>query len=87
VVGTLLVVHALHVAGSGVTMVGGWLQCPVAVNWTGEPLAVAVAGLMLSVCSSRLPVPHPAIARAATGRSHASLSGNLLTVFPLQPPL
>lgn len=80
VVGTPPVVHAPQVAGSGVTVVGDWLQCPVAVNCTDELLAVA--GVMLSDCSSRLPVAHPAIASAAAASGHASLSGNLLIAFP-----
>lgn len=65
-------VHATQFAGIGTSVAGDALQWPVAVNCTDEPFAVAVAGLMLSDSSSRLPVPHPAISSTAAASGHTS---------------
>lgn len=80
------VVQAPQVAGCGVTAIGDWLQWPVAVNCTGVPLALAVAGLTLSDCSSRLPLPpQPPAANPNTAINKNCLSGNLLMSIPSSP--
>lgn len=73
--------QAPQVAGIGVSVMGAWLQCPVAVNCTVDPFAVAEAGLTLSDCNCRGPAPsaHPAISAAV---SHAIVSGNLFIASP-----
>lgn len=85
VVGTLAVVHAPHVAAIGVSVIGVALQWPVAVNCTGVPFALAIAGLTLSDCSSRGPLlpPQPLAINAAAASNESTLSGNLLIRRPL----
>jgi len=79
--------HAPQEADCGVTIRGAALQCPVAVNCTGCPCAVALSGETLIDCNSRpeimlLPVPHAMATRETAGKQSPRAGPDSLTTHP-----